>query len=53
MGNKTRRLRVGGGAPAPSHRKYRLLKCELEAILIDYAIVTSSPGREPSASRYF
>lgn len=33
--------------------KYKLLKREFEAILMDCEIEASSPGREPSASRYF
>lgn len=33
--------------------RYKLLKREFEAILMDCEIEASSPGREPSASRYF
>lgn len=33
--------------------KYKLLKREFEAILMDCEIEASSPGLEPSASRYF
>lgn len=33
--------------------RYKLLKREFEAILMDCEIEASSPGREPSVSRYF
>lgn len=33
--------------------KYKLLKLELEAILMDCEMETYSPGHEPSTSRYF